>query len=59
MAQSPEERVAELEATLREVLEQIRPQGHVSWELNTCLVTNEQMVRWCSVIGLTSKWEKI
>jgi hypothetical protein len=39
-------RIQALEDTLRDVLSHIRPQGHPSWELNTCLVTNDpdQMV---------------
>lgn len=39
-------RVQELEDTLRDVLTHIRPQGHPGWELNTCLVTNEQLAKW-------------
>ncbi|MFM9462803.1 hypothetical protein ACKI1K_08100 [Streptomyces scabiei] len=50
-------RIKELEATLTEVLTHIRPQGHLSWELNTCLVTNEQVTRWAKVVGLTPRWE--
>ncbi|MFJ8752246.1 hypothetical protein ACIREO_23360 [Streptomyces sp. NPDC102441] len=50
-------RIKELEATLAEVLTHIRPQGHRSWELNTCLVTNEQVTRWAKVAGLTPRWE--
>ncbi|MGW1288391.1 hypothetical protein ACWD4N_33100 [Streptomyces sp. NPDC002586] len=50
-------RVEELEQTLREVLAHIRPQGHSSWELNTCLVTNEQVTKWWSVLGVVPRWE--
>ncbi|MCX4682264.1 hypothetical protein OG413_44590 [Streptomyces sp. NBC_01433] len=50
-------RIKELEETLAEVLTHIRAQGHRSWELNTCLVTNEQVTRWAKVVGLTPRWE--
>ncbi|WP_330351836.1 hypothetical protein [Streptomyces sp. NBC_00582] len=50
-------RIKELEQTLKEVLTHIQPQGHRSWELNTCLVTNEQVTRWAKVVGLTPRWE--
>lgn len=43
-------RVEALEATLRDVLNHIRPQGHPGWELNTCLVTNDQMTKWRAVL---------
>ncbi|MER7690519.1 hypothetical protein [Streptomyces sp. NPDC097610] len=52
-------RIKELEETLTEVLTHIRPQGHRSWELNTCLVTNEQVTRWAKVVGLTPSWEVV
>ncbi|MGW4222974.1 hypothetical protein ACWEG1_05905 [Streptomyces bauhiniae] len=39
-------RVAELEATLNDVLSHIRPQGHPGWEVHTCLVTSEQVAHW-------------
>lgn len=41
--------VAEVQEVLREVLAQIRPQGHPGWKLNTCLVTNDQLNRWHQV----------
>jgi DNA-binding transcriptional regulator YhcF (GntR family) len=50
------DRVEYLEETLRDVLSHIRPQGHPSWELNTCLVTNEQVERWWSTLGITPRW---
>jgi hypothetical protein len=50
------ERVQELEATLKDVLQQIRPQGHISWELNTCTVTNQQLADWWSVLGVKATW---
>lgn len=50
-------RVEALEATLRDVLAHIRPQGHPGWELNTCLVTNAQVATWWAVLGVTPVWE--
>lgn len=44
----------EVEEALRDVLGQIRPQGHPGWKLNTCLVTNDQLIRWRQVAGLPS-----
>ncbi|MEU7697176.1 GntR family transcriptional regulator [Streptomyces sp. NPDC039028] len=35
-----------LDDVLRDVLSHIRPQGNPSWELNTCLVGNDQVTRW-------------
>lgn len=43
----------QLEETLREVLGHLRPQGHPGWELNTCLVSDEQLARWWAVLGAT------
>jgi len=42
----PATRIKQLEETLADVLSHIRPQGHPGWELNTCLVTNEQVTNW-------------
>jgi hypothetical protein len=39
-------RAEALEVALRDVLSHIRPQGHPGWELNTCLVTNDQLAKW-------------
>lgn len=50
-------RIRELEGTLADVLSHIRPQGHASWELNTCLVTNEQVGKWWAALGITPNWE--
>lgn len=50
-------RIEALEATLRDVLAHIRPQGHPKWELNTCLVTNAQVATWWAVLGVTPTWE--
>lgn len=41
----------QVEHSLREVLSRIRPQGHPSWELNTCLVSNEELARWWAALG--------
>ncbi|MEV7871422.1 hypothetical protein AB0P17_36200 [Streptomyces sp. NPDC088124] len=46
-------RVEALEDTLRDVLSHIRPQGHPSWELNTCLVSKEQLTKWWAALGVT------
>ncbi|MGW3387360.1 GntR family transcriptional regulator [Streptomyces cinereoruber] len=46
-------RCEQLEETLREVLGHLRPQGHPGWELNTCLVTNEQLAKWWAALGAT------
>ena len=43
-----------VEGALRDVLAQIRPQGHPGWKLNTCLVTDDQVDRWRQVAGLPS-----
>ncbi|WP_438490809.1 hypothetical protein [Streptomyces sp. S186] len=50
--ESSELRMQEIEATLQDVLTHIRPQGHPSWGLNTCLVTNDQLDRWRQAAGL-------
>ena len=50
-------RIEALEATLRDVLAHIRPQGHPKWELNTCLVTNAQVATWWAALGVTPTWE--
>jgi hypothetical protein len=50
-------RIEALETTLRDVLAHIRPQGHPTWELNTCLVTNAQVATWWAVLGVTPAWE--
>jgi hypothetical protein len=50
------ERIKELEATLKNVLIHIRPQGHPGWELNTCTVTNEQLAAWWKVLGVKATW---
>ncbi|MFJ3213546.1 hypothetical protein [Streptomyces flaveolus] len=50
------DRAQVLEDTLRDVLSHIRPQGHLHWELNTCLVTNDQLTKWWAVLGVTPQW---
>ncbi|MFD7772051.1 GntR family transcriptional regulator [Streptomyces sp. NPDC059787] len=45
------DRVEVLEEALRDVLGHIRPQGHPRWELNTCLVSNDQLTKWWVVLG--------
>jgi hypothetical protein len=50
------DRAQVLEDTLRDVLSHIRPQGHLRWELNTCLVTNDQLTKWWAVLGVTPQW---
>ncbi|MEU2354557.1 hypothetical protein ABZ599_16570 [Streptomyces misionensis] len=50
-------RIEALEDTLRDVLSHIRPQGHPSWELNTCLVTNAQLTRWWAALGVAPRWQ--
>ncbi len=42
-----------MENTLRDVLSHIRPQGHPSWKLNTCLVSNAQLTKWWAALGVT------
>ncbi|MFH9089102.1 winged helix-turn-helix domain-containing protein [Streptomyces sp. NPDC017673] len=44
-------RIEALENTLRDVPSHIRPQGHPSWELNTCLVSNAQLAKWWAALG--------
>ncbi|MGW2425188.1 GntR family transcriptional regulator [Streptomyces sp. NPDC001709] len=51
-------RVEALEDTLRDVLSHIRPQGHPSWQLNTCLVSNAQLTRWWAALGVTPRWQQ-
>jgi hypothetical protein len=51
------DRVQVLEETLRDVLSHIRPQGSPHWELNTSLVSNEQLATWWAVLGVTPRWE--
>ncbi|MFF5639521.1 GntR family transcriptional regulator [Streptomyces sp. NPDC012825] len=48
-------RCEQLEEILREVLGHLRPQGHPSWELNTCLVTDEQLAKWRAALGATDQ----
>jgi hypothetical protein len=50
-------RIQALEDTLRDALSHIRPQGHPSWELNTCLVTNDQLTKWWATLSLSPQWE--
>ncbi|MFF5018983.1 winged helix-turn-helix domain-containing protein [Streptomyces sp. NPDC001165] len=51
-------RAEALEDTLRDVLSHIRPQGHPSWELNTCLVSNAQLTRWWAALGIAPRWQQ-
>lgn len=45
--QSPDaDRIEVLTETLRDVLDRIRPQRHLSWKLNTCLLSNNQLTKW-------------
>jgi hypothetical protein len=46
-------RIAELEAVLRDVLDHIRRQGNPGWQVNTCLVTDEQVTAWRAVLDGT------
>lgn len=50
-------RLQQLEDTLRDVLSHIRPQGNPSWELNTCLVSNDQLTKWWAALGVTPQWQ--
>lgn len=50
-------RLRQLEDALRDVLSHIGPQGHPSWELNTCLVSDDQLTRWWAVLGATPQWQ--
>ncbi|MFF9158255.1 hypothetical protein ACF1AB_39195 [Streptomyces sp. NPDC014846] len=43
-------RILALEDTLRDVLGHIRPQGNPNWELNACLVTNDQLNQWWATL---------
>jgi hypothetical protein len=45
-----EERVKELEQALEEVLTCIRRQGHPNWQLNTCLVTDDELKKWWKIL---------
>jgi hypothetical protein len=45
------DRAEHLATALRDVLNHIRPQGHPSWELNTCLVTNAQVTAWWATLN--------
>ncbi|MET9725486.1 winged helix-turn-helix domain-containing protein [Streptomyces zaomyceticus] len=47
------ERREQLESVLRDVLSHIRPQGNPGWELNTCLVSNDQLTKWWTALGAT------
>jgi hypothetical protein len=51
------DRVQVLQETLRDAISHIRPQGSPQWELNTCLVSNEQLATWWAVLGVTPRWE--
>ncbi|MDI1453140.1 hypothetical protein ACWDU8_05335 [Streptomyces sp. NPDC003388] len=51
----PAARIEALGETLRDVLSNIRPQGHPSWKVNTCLVTNEQLTRWWATLGVAPR----
>lgn len=44
-------RIKALEGALRDVLSHIRPQGHPDWELNTCLVSNDQVTKWRAALS--------
>ncbi|WP_243766245.1 hypothetical protein [Streptomyces sp. GC420] len=50
-------RIEALEAALRDVLSHIRPQGQPDWQLNTCLVSNDQVTTWWAVLGAAPRWQ--
>lgn len=47
-------RIGELEATLRDVLNHLRPQGHPAWKVHTALVTDEQLTAWKTILNATA-----
>lgn len=48
-------RIEALEDTLHDVLSHIRPHGPLSWELNTCLVSTQQVTKWRATLGATPR----